>query len=230
MGVSQLIPHLHNVSLFRDLTEEELERIAAIAIPRSFPKKAVIFNEGGTREAVYVIVDGLVKTFKVDENGHEQIISLLTTGDMFPHTGFFDQSPYPATAETVVPTRVFAIPVRSFEQLLLSTPTIAVKVLRVLGAKIRELQEKLQELSSQDVRHRLTAILLRLAAAHGSTQDGAVVLRLPVTHQDLANMAGTTRESVNRLLNDLRRQRILDMTRQHIILYDVEALKAWADS
>ncbi|MFS8514601.1 MAG: helix-turn-helix domain-containing protein, partial [Planifilum fulgidum] len=69
----------------------------------------------------------------------------------------------------------------------------------------------------------------RLAEAHGTTQDGAVVLRLPVTHQDLASMAGTTRESVNRMLNDLRRQRILEMNRNHIVLKDVEALKSWAD-
>ncbi|WP_054672347.1 Crp/Fnr family transcriptional regulator [Calditerricola satsumensis] len=230
MGLSELIALLRNVPLFRDLTDEEVERIAAIAIPRTYPKKTVIFTEGSAREAVYFIVDGLVKTVKVDENGHEQIVSLLTTGDMFPHTGFFDQSPYPATAEAVEPTRVFAIPVRAFEQLLLSTPTIAVKVLRVLGAKILELQEKLQALTGQDVRHRLVAVLLRLAACHGTAQDGAVVLNLPVTHQDLANMAGTTRESVNRLLNELRRRGIADMTRRQIILYDVEALKAWANS
>lgn len=229
MDLSQLLPLLRNVPLFLDLTDEELERIAAIAIPRSFPKKSLIFAEGSPREAVYFIVDGLVKAFKVDADGHEQIVSLLTKGDMFPHTGFFDQSPYPANAEAVKPTRVFAIPIQSFEQLLLSTPTIAVKVLRVLGGKIRELQEKLQELTYQDVRHRICSILLRLAEAHGTTQDGAVVLRLPVTHQDLASMAGTTRESVNRMLNDLRRHHILEMNRNHIILKDVEALKSWAD-
>ncbi|PRX41489.1 transcriptional regulator [Planifilum fimeticola] len=227
--MSQLVPLLRNVPLFLDLTDEELERIASIAIPRSYPKKSLIFAEGSPREAVYFIVDGLVKAFKVDANGHEQIVSLLAKGDMFPHTGFFDQSPYPANAEAVKPTRVFAIPIQSFEQLLLSTPTIAVKVLRVLGAKIRELQEKLQELTYQDVRHRICAILLRLAETHGTTQDGTVVLRLPVTHQDLASMAGTTRESVNRMLNDLRRQRILEMNRNHIVLKDVEALKSWAD-
>jgi len=229
MDVSQLIPLLRNVPLFRDLTDAELERIAAIAIPRSFPKKNLIFAEGSPREAVYFIVDGLVKAFKVDANGNEQIVSLLTKGDMFPHTGFFDQSPYPANAETVKPTRVFAIPIHSFEQLLLSTPTIAVKVLRVMGAKIRELQEKLQELTFQDVRHRICSILLRLAEAHGTDRDGAVVLHLPVTHQDLAAMAGTTRESVNRMLNDLRRRGVLEMNRNLIVLKDVEALKSWAD-
>ena len=230
MDLSQWLPLLRNVPLFRDLDDEELERIADIAIPRTFPKKTLIFAEGSPREAVYFIVEGLVKTYKVDANGHEQIISLLKKGDMFPHTGFFDQSPYPANAEAVKQTRTFAIPVRSFEQLLLSTPTIAVKVLRVLGAKIRELQEKLQEITYQDVRHRISAILLRLAEAHGTTQNGAVVLRLPVTHQDLASMAGTSRESVSRMLNDLRRCNILEMNRNHIVLNDVESLKSWADA
>lgn len=227
MALSQLTQLLRNLPLFSDLTDEELERIAAIAIPRSYPKKALIFAEGCPREAVYFIVEGLVKTFKVDTNGHEQIVSLLGKGDMFPHTGFFDQSPYPANAEAVKRSQIFAIPIHSFEQLLLSTPTIAVKVLRVMGAKIRELQEKLQELTYKDVRQRIISILLRLAEAHGTTQGEAVVLRLPVTHQDLASMAGTTRESVNRMLNELRRRQILKMDRNHIILHDVDALKSW---
>src|SRR5690606_38739905 len=230
MGMSQLLPLLRDLPLFLDLTDEELERIAAIAIPRFYPKKTLIFSEGSPREAVFFIVDGLVKTFKVDTGGHEQIVSLLGKGEMFPHTGFFDQSPFPANAETVKPSHLFAIPIRSFEQLLLSTPTIAVKVLRVMGAKIRELQEKLQELTYQDVRHRIIAILLRLAEAHGTARGETVVLRLPVTHQDLASMAGTTRESVNRILNALRRKRILDMNRNHIILNDVETLKSWTDA
>ncbi|TMZ56738.1 Crp/Fnr family transcriptional regulator [Klebsiella pneumoniae] len=88
----------------------------------------------------------------------------------------------------------------------------------------------MQELTYQDVRHRIIAILLRLAEAHGTARGETVVLRLPVTHQDLASMAGTTRESVNRILNDLRRKRILDMNRYHIILNDVETLKSWTDA
>ena len=87
----------------------------------------------------------------------------------------------------------------------------------------------MQELTFQDVRHRICSILLRLAEAHGTARDGAVVLHLPVTHQDLAAMAGTTRESVNRMLNDLRRRGVLEMNRNLIVLKDVEALKSWAD-
>jgi len=89
--------------MFRDLTPDELARVEAIAHRRTVRKKTVIFHEGSEKEAVYLIEDGLVKTYKTDANGHEQIVSLLQGGEMFPHTGFFNQLPYPATAGTCPP-------------------------------------------------------------------------------------------------------------------------------
>src|SRR5690606_37376908 len=102
--------------------QEELEHIWGISIQRSYRKRTIVFTEGADKEAVYFILDGLVKAFKTDENGNEHIVSFLKTGDMFPHTGFFNQNPYPATAEVIVDTHLLAIPVRSFEQLLTNSP------------------------------------------------------------------------------------------------------------
>jgi CRP/FNR family cyclic AMP-dependent transcriptional regulator len=79
---------LRLVPIYRDLDEEEMDRIAKIAITRYVRKKSIIFNEGCEKEAVYFIQDGLVKAYKTDEEGNEQIVSLLQTGEMFPHTGF----------------------------------------------------------------------------------------------------------------------------------------------
>src|SRR5690606_34435185 len=142
---------LETVPLFQQLTPEELGRVKEITIERSIPKKSTVFTEGSEKEAVFFIQSGLVKTFKTDENGHEQIVSFLKTGDMFPHTGFYNQDPYPATAEAIVDTKLLAIPLRQFEQLMMSTPSIAIKMMRVMGEKIKELQEKIQVLTGQDV-------------------------------------------------------------------------------
>src|SRR5690606_11985193 len=102
---------------------QELERVEEITIARFIPRKSTVFTEGSEKEAVYFIKDGLVKTYKTDENGNEQIVSFLKTGDMFPHTGFFNPNPYPATAEAIVDSKLLAIPVRLFENLMLSTPS-----------------------------------------------------------------------------------------------------------
>jgi CRP/FNR family cyclic AMP-dependent transcriptional regulator len=216
---------LRQVPLFRDLNQQELARVEEIAIDRVFRKKTTIFMEGCEKEAVFFIQDGLVKAYKTDEEGHEQIVSLLQTGDMFPHTGFFNQTPYPATTEALVDTHVLAIPVHAFEKLILAMPSIAIKVIDVMGAKILELQQKLQQFSGHDVHGRILSFLLQLADKHGEVKGSCVHIELPVTHQELANAIGTSRETVNRLLNQLKKQRILDMHRSEIIILDRDALK-----
>jgi CRP/FNR family cyclic AMP-dependent transcriptional regulator len=219
---------LQLVPLFRELTQEELERIWNIAIQRSYSKRTAIFMEGSDKEAVFFIQDGLVKTYKTDENGHEQIVSFLKTGDMFPHTGFFNENPYPATAEAIVDTHLLAIPVRSFELLMTSTPNISIKVMRAMSEKIIELQVKLQGLTGQDVQDRGLSFLLKLAENYGMLKNDKVYIDVPMTHQEFASAIGTTRETVNRLINQLRKEKLLETDRNGFIILDYEALKKWS--
>lgn len=149
---------------------------------------------------------------------------------MFPHTGFFNAHPYPATAEAITPTELLAIPVRLFERLMLSTPSIAIKIMRVLGDKIRELQDKLQVLSGQDVRNRVLSFLLMLAEQHGQTHGDQIIINLPMTHQEFANSIGTTRETANRLLNQLTKEHLIEVDRSRIIILDLQALKQQRDA
>jgi CRP/FNR family cyclic AMP-dependent transcriptional regulator len=220
---------LQQVPLFRDLNQQEMARVEEIAIHRVFRKKTTIFMEGGEKEAVFFIQDGLVKAYKTDEEGHEQIVSLLQTGDMFPHTGFFNPTPYPATTEALVDTHVLTIPVHAFEQLILAMPSIAIKVIDVMGTKIRELQQKLQQFTGHDVHGRILFFLLQLADKHGEVKGSRVHIELPMTNQELANAIGTSRETVNRLLNQLKKQRILETHRSEIIILDKDALKRWGE-
>lgn len=216
---------LQQFSIFRELNHQEIERVLYICIDRSYRKKTIVFHEGESKEAVYFIRDGLVKTFKTDENGHEQIVSFLKSGDMFPHVGFFNKNPYPATAETLVDTHVVAVPIRSFEQLMLSTPSIAVKAMSVLADKIVDLQTKLQEMTGQDVNNRALSFLLHLADKYGVDRGDRVHIELPLTHSEIANSIGTTRETVNRILNHLRKENVVDAHRNGIVILDMAALK-----
>ncbi|WP_124726778.1 Crp/Fnr family transcriptional regulator [Staphylospora marina] len=216
---------LRSVSLFQELSDEELERIREIASHRRYNKKNIIFVEGDKKTAIYLIQDGIVKTYKTDENGHEHIVSLLQSGDLFPHTGFFHSSPYPATAETITDTRLIAIPVHEFEELVISTPAIAIKVMRAMSEKIWELQTKLQELTGHDAQHRGLFFLLKLAENYGETLNGSVHINIPMTHQEFASVIGTTRETVNRLLNRLRKEGLVEMKRNKLIIHDYDALK-----
>jgi len=218
---------LRQVTIFHDLNDEEMEHVTRIARSKFMKKKTVIFHEGSEKDAVYFLQDGLVKTVRTDLEGNEQIVSLLQSGDMFPHTGFFNHAPYPATAETLVDTHLVIIPLRYFEQLILDVPTIAMKLIDVMGAKIRELQQKLQQIAGHDVHDRIIAFLLQLAGKLGERRGNHIHIDLPITNQELANAIGTTRETVNRLLNQLKKNDVIESTRSEIIIRDMEALKSW---
>lgn len=215
---------LQQVPLFRDLNSQELDHVEKIIIQRVFPKKSTIFTEGSEKEAVFFIQSGLVKAFKTDESGHEQIVSLLQTGDMFPHTGFFNNAPYPATTKALVDTHLLAIPVHAFEQLILAMPSIAIKVIDVMGAKIRELQQNLQAITGYDMNGRIISFIVHLAEKHGKVMNSHVHIELPMTNQELADTVGTTRETVNRLLNQLKKEHIIEKHRSRIVILDMDAL------
>ncbi|WP_134686371.1 Crp/Fnr family transcriptional regulator [Brevibacillus migulae] len=220
---------LRNIPLFRELDEQEFGKILQIAIPHTYQRKANVFMEGEKRTAVFFIQEGIIKIYKTDINGNEQIVNFLKKGDMFPHVGFFDQSPYPATAEVVETAELIAIPIQLFEQTLLEVPSIAIKVMRVLGSKILELQHKLQAFSVHDVNYRIISILLRIAHEHGKQNGNVIQIDIPLTHQEFANMVGSTRETVNRLFNQLKKEEIIAINRKRITILDVEALEAFLE-
>lgn len=218
---------LRQVTLFRGLNDEELEHIWQIARSKFLKKKNVIFHEGSDKDAVYFIKSGLVKTFKTDIDGNEQIVSLLSKGDMLPHTGFFNQAPYPATAETLSDTHLVILPIRSFEQLIFDVPALSISLINMMGAKIGELQKILMHITGHDVQGRLSAFLLKLADQLGERTGDQIRIELPITNQEIANTIGTTRETVNRLLNQMKREKIVESNRSEIIIRNIDALKEW---
>lgn len=121
--------------IFSGLNGEEFSQIEQIAIKRKYQPRVFVFMEGEEREAVFFVKSGLVKTYKIDEEGNEQVISLLQSGDMFPHVGFFDRSPYPATAEAVQETELIVIRIDDFNELLMKYPEMTMKVMQIMGKK-----------------------------------------------------------------------------------------------
>ena len=207
------------IGLFQDLTQEELGRVRELATEHHFTRGSYIFMEGQAREAVYFVRRGLIKVFKVDDEGREHIVNILGTGQMFPHVGFFDDSPYPGTAEAIETSVLFAIRSAKFESLLNDYPNIARKVMRVMGKRILQLQSKLQEIALFDAHDRVVALLRHLAEEHGEQRPDGIHLKLPVTHSEMARMIGMTRESVNRVWNQLRRDGALEGDKDEWLLH-----------
>ncbi|MDQ0159319.1 Crp/Fnr family transcriptional regulator [Alkalibacillus salilacus] len=211
--------------IFQDLADEELQEVNDIANQREMKKGNVVFHQGEVRDAVFFVISGLIKVYKVSENGQEQVINFIHSNDMFPHVGFFDDSPYPATAVTLTDTHLLAIPIEAFENLLIQKPKISIKVMRVMGKKILDLQSRVQQISTQTVFERTVSMLIQLTNELGeSDTNGEITVNLPITNTDLANMVGVTRESVNRTFNQLKKSNIITYNRNYVIVHDYEAL------
>lgn len=200
---------LREVELFHDLPEDDLERIAGIAIERHYERGEYVFMEGQTRESIYFIEHGLVKISRVDEEGREQIVNIIAPPQMFPHVGFFDNSPYPGTAEVLTPAKLWAVRSGRLDELMTANPEMMKRLMGIMGRRIRQLQSKLQELALFDARQRVEALLRHFCEESGHKEADGVHLALPVTHTELAQMVGMSRESVNRIWNQLRREGIL---------------------
>lgn len=217
---------LKQIPLFSTLEEKDLYTLGTITTKRLYQKQEIIFMEGQEREAVYFIRKGVIKTSKTDLNGKEHIINFLQSGEMFPHVGFFEQTPYPATAQVLEEAELYVIRIKDFDQLMLDYPTIAVQVMKVMGQKLSLLTERIQELSSRDVRHRLISTLIRLAEESGSTvENQPAYISLPLTNTHLANMVGSTRESINRILNELKKKDLIRYNRSSIEIINLSNLK-----
>jgi len=222
--MEQLISILRHFPIFQDLNDTLLRELAHCVILHCYPKKTKLFLEGEPITSVFFIRKGLIKMYKIDSHGEEQIISFLKSGDMFPHSGFFNRSPYPATSELLEPAELISIPVQSFEHILLKHPRLCVNLMDIMGEKLRELQNKFQAFIEHDVQQRIVSFLLGLAREHGVQRKNCVEIHLPITNQEFAKLVGTTRESVNRIFNQLKKDKIIATDRKKISILNAAAL------
>ena len=135
--------HLQGVSLFKELSEEELQPIVDISQMRIYKARSFVFMQGDTLDRVFFIHSGKVKIHKIDAAGKEQIVSVLQAGEMFPHAGFFRKGTYPAHAEILETAQLIVTPIADFEAILIRYPELSIKLFKVLGENIVDLQNRL---------------------------------------------------------------------------------------
>ncbi|WJQ13373.1 Crp/Fnr family transcriptional regulator [Geobacillus stearothermophilus] len=216
---------LKAVPLFRELSDYELDSLVAISHVRVYKPRTFVFMQGDPLERVYFIHSGTVKIYKTDFSGKEQIVSILQTGEMFPHAGFFLKGTYPAHAEVVEEATLIAIPIHDFEQVLMASPELCIKLFRVMGEKIVDLQNRLEAQVLHNTYEQIVLLLLRLTRTNAVKQGKWHRLTAHVTNRELANMIGTARETVSRTLSQLKRKGLIDVDEHGFYLIDQEGLE-----
>lgn len=225
MDKNEIKSVLARFSLFRDLDDHELEKIVDISISREWKKNSHIFMQGDPLENVYFIHEGKVKIYKSDVNGREQIVAILKKGEMFPHVGFFRKGGYPGYSEVLEQASLVVVPISQFEKVLVDNPHLSIKVFKVLGEKIVDLQERLEAQILNNTYEQIIKLLIRLGELHGEKQeDGTVLLKADFTNKDLANMIGTTRETVSRTLTKMKKDELIITDSKGNMILDPDVL------
>ncbi|MBT2726240.1 Crp/Fnr family transcriptional regulator [Bacillus sp. ISL-75] len=225
MKIDEIKRVLADFTLFRELNDFEITKISDIAIAREWKKHSHVFLQGDPLENVYFIYDGKIKIYKSDINGKEQIVAIAKKGEMFPHVGFFRKGDYPAYAEVLESSTLIAVPISKFETVLIENPELCIKVFKVLGEKIVDLQNRLEEQILNNTYEQIIKLLIRLAQKHGKEQeDGTILLKSEFTNKDLANMIGTTRETISRTLTKMKKDELIEVDEEGNMIVDVEIL------
>ncbi|MEG6616024.1 Crp/Fnr family transcriptional regulator [Peptococcaceae bacterium 1198_IL3148] len=220
------ITYLKKCFLFSELNEEQLLKIAKLIQDRHYQRGQFIFIESEPGKALFILKQGLIKLTKRTEDGREHILHFVHPGEIFAEVVLFGDASYPATAEVQQNSIVGSIGNADMEQLIKDNPEIAVSMLHIMARRLRIAQDKAMNLALNDVRRRLIFVLLDLASENGCATEKGIEINLSLTNQELANMVGTSRESVNRIINDLKKGGTLDVNRQQIIILNKQKLRS----
>lgn len=217
---------LAKVPIFSGLTESELAFLAQRTVARHYSAGEVVFSESEPCSGMYVVESGHIRIFKSSSGGREHVLSVDGPGSSVAELPVFDGGTYPASASAIDDATLLFVSKQDFHGLCLAHPQVALKVLRVVGTRLRRLVGIIEELSFTTVRHRLASFLLRIVQKDGRRTDEGIQVALPASNQELASQIGTVRELVSRNLSRLQAEGVLQVDGRHVLILDVKALEA----
>jgi CRP-like cAMP-binding protein len=228
--INQMAPEnkesvLRKTALFASLTEAEMRGLCARVCKRHFGQGELLFNEGDPCSGLFLVASGKIRIFKLSPSGREQVLAVEGPGSSFAELPVFDGGNYPASASALEDAEILFISRKDFQNFCREHPDVALKVIAVVGSRLRRLVGIIEDLSFTTVRHRLIALILRLAQATGTASKEGIRVELTKTHQDLAAELGTVRELVSRNLSRLQAEGFLEVDGRRIIVKDPVGLK-----
>jgi len=221
-----LLDIILRVPSFCGLPQGQIEKLRDIAVERRYDKGEIIFSDGEEGSGFYVVVEGLVKIFKVSSEGKEQIFNIFGPGEPFGQIAVFVGLSYPASAQTILKSRVLFFPRTAFVDLITHTPSLAMNMLAVLSKRLREFTFQMENLSLKEVPGRLAAYLLLLLDEEGKMDT----VTLNISKGQLASLLGTIPETLSRIFAKMKELNLIEMHGRIIRLLDPGGLKELAQA
>jgi CRP-like cAMP-binding protein len=217
---------LEKTSLLTSLSRTEIRMLAARTVRKHFKSGELLFSEDEPCRGLHIIARGKVRIFKTSINGREQVLAINQAGESVAELPVFDGGRFPASAIAIEDVEIAFIARSDFQAFCMEHPAVALKMLAVVGARLRRLVGIIEELSFTTIRQRLISLLLRLAETDGKQTAQGIEFHLPVSHLELASRLGTVRELVSRNLMRLQAEGLLDVDARQIVVKDKAGLSA----
>lgn len=218
----------NRISLLTALGPKQRLKLSMESPARPIRRREQLYLPGEPADTLFLIQSGRVKLSRCSAEGREVILSILGPGDVFGLETVLGQESRASLAVALEAGRVLMIGRERFQSLVAEHPGLMMVLLRIVNERLMESHESLSRLVFHDVKGRLAALLLELAGRQGRAEDGGIRLEAPVTHQDLANLIGSTRETTTAMLNQFRRQQLIQFDRRRIVISGWDGLRALA--
>ncbi|WNR45004.1 Crp/Fnr family transcriptional regulator [Paenibacillus roseipurpureus] len=223
MSIIQLLQH---IPLFQELAEDDLNEIAPLFTEKKVKKNTILFVEGDIGEELFLIQSGVVKIYRLDES-KEVTLALFRDGDFFGEMSLLSSGmTRSATAETMASCILYVLNRTAFTAFMEKSPRLCLKLLETTMQRLRHANDQIYDLTFLGVRARIMKTILRLSEQHGVATPQGLIIDVKLTHQQLANLVGTVRESVTKVLQELLDDELISIDKKVITLKNIEAIQA----
>ena len=216
---------MKGINFFHGMKEEDIQKILNTSNERLYSRGTIIFSEGQKTDGIYIITEGLIKVYKMSVDGREKTLAILNPGDILGEMALFDHNLRSATAEALEATKVNVIPRQDFERLLEEMPVLATKLIRVLAERLRQADEEIKNLLFLNARSRVILNLVQLAETHMQGKKPGTPMPFRLTHAEMANLVGVSRETVTRVISELQDEGLIRIEKRKLWINDIQKLK-----
>ncbi len=213
------------VPIFSDLPEETIEKISQVGFRRTYKKDSIILMEDEVGGALFIIVNGKVKVTRTSNDGREVILNILTESDIFGEMALLDGQTRSATVSALENSELFIIQRNQFLEFLKEHPEISIALMQELSKRLRSADMQIKSLSLKDAEGKVATVILQLANDIGKIRQGIVEIEKLPLQQDLANMAGTSRETISRTLHSFVKKGLIELEGSKLRIFNYEKFK-----
>jgi CRP/FNR family transcriptional regulator, cyclic AMP receptor protein len=217
---------LAGASIFEGMEASQIDALAKLAVRKRYRTREVVLRKGDPAMQIYVIASGRLKAITAGSEGRQAALSIMGPGEVFGEVAVLDGEPRSATIRALEPCELIILSRNEFYHFLERNPSAAIGLLQVLARRLRRLSERVEDSTFLEIPGRLAKALLRLAQRYGRDVGDGTRIELKLSQQELGDLVGATRESVNKQLRAWQSDGVIEQTEGRVVLRDLEALEA----